>query len=61
MWPFPSRIQTEPRNFPTASRQPQNVRAIVLTHAQMERSGLVPRLVKAGRRGPVYATPATVE
>jgi metallo-beta-lactamase family protein len=35
--------------------------AIVLTHAHIDHSGYVPRLVEQGFRGKVYATPATLE
>ncbi len=53
--------QTELRNFNTKTYEPDNLSAIVLTHAHMDHTGLVPRLVKAGYRGPVYATDATCE
>ena len=33
--------------------------AVVLSHAHLDHSGWLPRLVKAGYRGPVYASPAT--
>ena len=36
-----------------------SVDAIVLTHAHIDHSGRLPAFVKAGYRGPVYATPAT--
>jgi metallo-beta-lactamase family protein len=33
--------------------------AIVLTHAHLDHSGYLPRMVRNGYRGPVYCTPAT--
>jgi metallo-beta-lactamase family protein len=53
--------QTELRNFNTELYRPGEVRAIVITHAHMDHSGLVPRLVKSGYRGPVYASGPTCE
>jgi metallo-beta-lactamase family protein len=53
--------QTELRNFNTPLYRPGDVSAVVLTHAHMDHSGLVPRLVKAGYRGPIYATEATCD
>ena len=53
--------QTELRNFNTALYRPEDVRAMVVTHAHMDHSGLDPRLVKAGYRGPIHASEATCE
>ncbi|MDR1039745.1 MAG: MBL fold metallo-hydrolase [Deltaproteobacteria bacterium] len=53
--------QTELRNFNTPVYKPEAVTGIVVTHAHMDHSGLVPRLVKAGYRGPVYASGATAD
>lgn len=39
----------------------QSLDAIVLTHAHLDHSGYLPVLVRAGYRGPIYATEATCE
>ena len=40
---------------------PKDIAFVVLTHAHIDHSGLLPRLAAQGFAGPVYATPATLE
>ncbi|MEY3982242.1 MAG: hypothetical protein RLZZ281_1111, partial [Pseudomonadota bacterium] len=40
---------------------PQELQCVVLTHAHIDHSGLLPRLCAQGFRGPIYCTPATLD
>src|SRR4051812_42190286 len=47
------------RNWAALPVDPASIDAIVLTHAHIDHSGYVPRLIAQGFRGRVHATPAT--
>lgn len=43
------------------SFNPEHIDAVVISHAHIDHSGMLPRLVSEGFRGPIYATDATCE
>ncbi len=49
------------RNWEAPPVDPKTVDAVVLTHAHIDHTGYVPRFVAHGYKGPIYATPATVD
>lgn len=49
------------RNWERPTFDPRRLDAVLLTHAHIDHCGLLPRLVRQGFRGPIYATPATRE
>ena len=40
---------------------PKKLNAVILTHGHLDHSGALPLLIKRGFRGPVYATPSTID
>jgi metallo-beta-lactamase family protein len=49
------------RNWQDTPIPARNIDAVILTHAHLDHCGWIPRLVKEGFRGPIYATPPTID
>ena len=49
------------RNWQDIPVPAREINAVVLTHAHLDHCGWIPRLVKEGFRGPIYASPPTID
>jgi len=49
------------RNWQNLPIPAQDIDAVILTHAHLDHCGWIPRLVKEGFQGPIYATSATID
>ncbi|MEZ0260059.1 MAG: MBL fold metallo-hydrolase RNA specificity domain-containing protein [Alphaproteobacteria bacterium] len=49
------------RNWESFPVPPSSISSILLTHAHIDHSGYIPRLVKDGFNGPIYCSPATLD
>src|SRR5690554_3711979 len=50
-----------PRSAFAFAFNPEHIDAVVISHAHIDHSGMLPRLVAEGFRGPIFATEATCE
>ncbi len=58
---FQGQKEWRSRNWKDLPIPAAQIDAVILTHAHMDHAGWVPRLIKEGFRGPIYATPPTVD
>jgi metallo-beta-lactamase family protein len=58
---FQGQKEWRERNWQNPPMASNEIDAVILTHAHLDHSGWLPRLVRNGFHGPIYATPATVD
>ncbi|MGH9649644.1 MAG: MBL fold metallo-hydrolase RNA specificity domain-containing protein, partial [Terriglobales bacterium] len=58
---FQGQKEWRERNWQDTPIPAREIDAVILTHAHMDHAGWVPRLIKEGFRGAIYATPPTVD
>jgi metallo-beta-lactamase family protein len=58
---FQGRKEWRLRNWQDTPVPAREIDAVILTHAHLDHCGWIPRLVKEGFRGTIYATPPTID
>jgi len=58
---FQGQKEWRERNWADLPVPAREIDALIITHAHLDHSGWIPRLVKQGFAGPIYATPATID
>ena len=58
---FQGKKEWRERNWKDLPIPAKEIDHVILTHAHLDHCGWIPRLVKQGFRGPIYATPSTID
>lgn len=58
---FQGNKEIKERNYQDFAINPQSLEFLILTHAHIDHSGLIPKLCKMGFDGPIYCNQATAE
>lgn len=58
---FQGSKEIKERNYQDFVVNPRNIDFLILTHAHIDHSGLIPKLCRLGFSGPIYCNPATAE
>lgn len=53
--------KTEEKNLRPLPFPPKEIKAVIVTHAHLDHSGYLPRLIKKGFSAPIYCTPASAK
>jgi len=58
---FQGQKEWRERNWQGLPLKAEDIECVILTHAHLDHCGWIPRLVKQGFRGPIYATQPTID
>lgn len=58
---FQGKKEWRERNWQNLPFAAADIDCVILTHAHLDHCGWIPRLVKQGFKGPIYATPPTID
>ncbi len=58
---FQGKKEWRERNWEDVPLAAHEIECVILTHAHLDHCGWIPRLVKQGFKGPIYATPSTID
>jgi len=58
---FQGLAELQARNWAAPPVDPRTLRAVLLSHAHIDHSGYLPRLVRDGYGGPIYCSPGTAD